>query len=91
MSNVKVERDHALGAEIAATRIKQIEPKLKERYGVTLDWKGTSADIKGKGVSGTVTVEDARVALDLKLGLMLKPLAGKIREGIEKQVDQALA
>lgn len=91
MADIELDREHALGSEGATDRLKGIEDKLKERYGVTLDWRGSLADVRGKGVSGTITVEETRVALELKLSLMLKPLKGKIREGIERQVDKALA
>ncbi len=90
MADIELDREHALGAEGATDRLKGIEDKLKEKYGVTLDWRGSLADVRGKGVSGTIKVEETRVALQLKLGLILKPLKGKIREGIEKQVDKAL-
>ncbi|MEL6544401.1 MAG: polyhydroxyalkanoic acid system family protein [Myxococcota bacterium] len=91
MADIEMSRDHSLGADGATERLKGIEPKLKEKYGVTLAWSGPVADVKGKGVSGKITVEEAKVALQLKLGLMLKPLKGKIQEGIERQVDKALA
>lgn len=91
MADIHMTRDHALGAEGATDRLKGIEPKLKEKYGVTLAWTGHRAEVKGTGVSGRITVEEARVGLELKLGLMLKPLKGKIQEGIERQVEKALA
>ena len=91
MSDIRVNRDHELGVEGATERLKGIEPKLKEKYGVTLAWAGSRAEVKGKGVSGQVTVQEAHIGLELKLGLLLKPLKSKIQEGIESQVDKALA
>jgi putative polyhydroxyalkanoate system protein len=91
MSEIKIERNHQLGSVEARKRVDGLEVKLKEKYGVTLEWKGNVANVKGTGVSGTLAVEDAKVAVNLKLGLLLRPLAGKIKEGLEHQVNKALA
>lgn len=90
MSEIKIERTHALGVAEARKRVDTLEPKLKEKYGVALAWNGNTANVKGTGVSGTLAVDEGKVSVNLKLGLMLRPLAGKIREGLEKQVDKAL-
>lgn len=91
MSEIKIDRNHALGTSEAKTRVNNLEPKLKEKYGVSLDWNGNTANVKGTGVSGTLSVDEAKVSVNLKLGLLLRPMAGKIREGLEAQVDKALA
>ncbi|MEO1171723.1 MAG: polyhydroxyalkanoic acid system family protein [Myxococcota bacterium] len=91
MADIEMSRDHDLGAQGATDRLKGIEDKLRDKYGVTLAWAGNVADVKGKGVSGKITVEETLVSLSLKLGMMLKPLKGKIREGIERSVEKALA
>lgn len=90
MADIELDRQHTLGVVGATERLQGIEDKLQEKYGVTLNWRGHGADVRGKGVSGLITVEENRISLRLKLGLMLRPLKGKIREGIERQVDTAL-
>ena len=91
MSEINFERDHALGREEVRRRFAEVEQKLNERYGVKLAWHGDAADVKGSGVTGTIEVTDSKVNIRLKLGLMVRPLAGKIREAMEKQIDRALA
>jgi putative polyhydroxyalkanoate system protein len=90
MADIKIERNHSLGKAEAKKRVLDLETKLKEKYGVKLDWRGDKADVKGTGVSGSLDVGEARVALELKLGLLLKPMGGKIRQAIERTVDKAL-
>lgn len=91
MANIDIERTHALGLEEVRKRVSSMEDKLKERYGVRLTWRGDEAEVKASGVAGTIAIADAKVSINLKLGLMMKPLAGKIREAMEKQLDKALA
>jgi putative polyhydroxyalkanoate system protein len=92
MSEIKIERTHNLGKTEAEKRVKQLEPKLKDKYGVELSWKSDGeAQVKGTGLSGVLRVDDVNVAVDLKLGLLLRPMAGKIRGALEHQIDKALA
>lgn len=90
MSEIKIERAHKLGSKEARKRVDNLEAKLKEKYGVSLEWNGNVANVKGTGVSGTLAVEDAKVAVNIKLGLLLRPLAGQIKQGLEHQVNKAL-
>jgi putative polyhydroxyalkanoate system protein len=91
MAEINIERNHELGLDELRKRLDSMEAKLKERYGVKLAWRGAhEAEVKGTGVSGTISLGDKRVAVNLKLGLMVRPLAGKIREAMEKQLDKAL-
>jgi putative polyhydroxyalkanoate system protein len=90
MADIDIERSHALSPDALVARLASMEDKLRERYGVTLVWRGHTADVKGTGVKGEVVVEPQRVAVHLKLGLLVRPFASKIRETMEKQIDRAL-
>lgn len=90
MSEINIERNHELGRVEARRRLLEMEEKLKERYGVKLSWNGDLAEVKGTGVTGSIDISEANIAIKLKLGLMVRPLAGKIREVMEKQLDKAL-
>ncbi len=92
MAEIRIERPHSLGKAEAKKRVQDLEPKLKTKYGVELAWNGDGeAQVKGTGVSGLLRVAESNVAVDLKLGLLLRPMAGKIRGALEHQIDKALA
>ena len=91
MSNIQIHRHHGLDADEARRRIDSIAPMLKDKYGVSLTWSGQRAEISGRGVSGFATVDATDLELNLKLSLLLRPLAGVIRGAIEKSIDEALA
>jgi putative polyhydroxyalkanoate system protein len=46
--------------------------------------------VTGKGVSGSIAISDTQLVVNLKLGLMMRPLAGQIRAAIQRQIDKAL-
>ena len=84
MAHIDIEKDHQLGRDEARKRLREMENKLKERYGVSLAWRGDEADVKATGVTGTINIEENKVAINLTLGLMVRPLAGRIREAMER-------
>lgn len=90
MSTICIERTCTLGEQSAREQLAEVEPMLRDRYGIQLAWQGSQAKITGSGVSGTVHIGADRVRVELKLGLLLRPLAGKIRGALEAQLDKAL-
>lgn len=90
MSHVKIDRNHSMGAAAARERVAEIEPMLKDKYGVSLDWRGNEATVKGRGVTGAASITDDHLLIELKLGLLIRPLAGKIQKVMEEQLDRAL-
>ncbi len=90
MSTLCIERDCSLAPADARKQLADVEPMLRERYGIHLAWQGSEAKITGTGVSGTVRLDSGSVRVEIKLGLLLRPLAGKIRSALEAQLDKAL-
>ena len=91
MSKINIEREHQLGsADEAKALVAPVEEKLKERYGVSFDWSGNSAKIKGTGVSGHFILDDTKILVEIKLGLLLRPLARKIEESIAAAIDRRI-
>ncbi|MEE8410227.1 MAG: polyhydroxyalkanoic acid system family protein [Myxococcota bacterium] len=90
MSHIKIERRHTLGAAVAKGRVAEIEPMLRDRFGIRIEWNGTNATFKGRGVSGSARITDDQLKIELELGLIVRPFAGKIRRVMEKNIDEAL-
>lgn len=91
MSELKFSKQHALGRQEVKERITKMENHLKEKYGVNFKWEGDRAEVKAAGVTGTLTLQDKSVDVSLKLGLLMKPMAGKIREAMDKQLERMFA
>jgi putative polyhydroxyalkanoate system protein len=91
MASIQINKPHHLGRGEAHRRIEAMEPKLQQEYGVTLDWDGDRANVRASSVSGELVVDDDELRVQLKLGLALLPVQGKIRSTLDQQLDQALA
>ena len=92
MADIDIERKHTFSQAEAREKVKVVEDNLRNRFGVSVQWNSDDeASFKGKGFSGTLRVTNEIVKITVKLGMLLKPLSGKIRQGIESGVDKALA
>ncbi len=91
MAKISIHEGHRLGKEEAHRRLEKLQAELEKKYGVELVWHGHEADIKASRLSGKIVVDDAAVDIDLKLGLALTALQGRIRSAIAQEVHRALA
>lgn len=92
MADVRVSESHQLSPEEAIARVKSFEEMLA-KYRVSAVWKGTHADLKGTGVSGTIDVTDSAVNVVVKLGLLARA-AGvdptKLESSIRRRLGESL-
>jgi hypothetical protein len=69
-----------------------ITPELLAKFQVkaTLDYKEDLICAKGKGFKLDLGFEDNACTVKIDLSFLLKPLKGKVLEGIEKQLNRII-
>jgi hypothetical protein len=71
-----------------------ITPELIAKFKVKADVDYNEANkkikAKGKGFELNINLLDDKAVADIKLSLLLKPLKGKVLEGIEKQLKRVV-
>ena len=91
MPKYQVDIPHGLTPEEAKQRIEGATGKLQKDYGATCTWKSANElSVSRKGLDARVTVEPARVHIDLSLGFLLTPFAERIKTGIAKELSGIL-
>ncbi|MBI2606230.1 MAG: polyhydroxyalkanoic acid system family protein [Deltaproteobacteria bacterium] len=75
------------------TRITELRAKgkLSVIRDIRFDDSGLSAQATGSGFRALIACADGKVSVDLKLGLLLRPMRGQIEEGLRKRLQDALA
>ncbi len=93
MSTIEVKQNHSLTQEEAKSRLAGFEEQLA-KYGAKLEWSGSTAELKGMGVSGDAAVTDEVVTVRVKLGILAKA-AGvdpeRLKGSLEKRLASALS
>lgn len=92
MPKFEVDIPHALAPAEVRTRLASATGKIEANYGATCKWTGErQLDVSRKGFDARVTIEDARVHVDMNLGFLLVALAPAIKAGLAKELSSLLA
>jgi len=91
MPKYEVDIPHTLTPDDVKTRLGGATAKIESHYGAACKWTGDrQLSVSRKGLDALVTIEDARVHVDMTLGFMLVPLAGAIKAGLTKELASLL-
>ena len=92
MAKLTIEQAHSLPLDEVKKRLEELANRLSAKYGIEANWTGDrEASLKRTGVTGKITLHEAKVAVLLDLSFALLPLKGKIQERIEHELKSALA
>jgi putative polyhydroxyalkanoate system protein len=92
MADVHVIEPHTLPPSEAIARVKSFEEMLS-KYGVKAVWSGTTAELKGTGVSGSINVTSTAVDITVKLGFLAKTIGVdpvRLESSIRRRLSEGL-
>jgi len=88
MSTININEPHTLGTAGAREAIASFEEMMK-KYGISADWSGNSAKLKGAAAKGSIDVSDSAVDVVIKLGMAAK-MFGVNPERLEASIRKRL-
>ena len=90
MSVIKVSEPHNTTAADAVGKITSFEEMMK-KYGVKAVWSGTTAKLKGTGVSGGIDVNASTCDVEVKLGMLARRMVdpARLEASIRKRLKAA--
>ena len=90
MAKVSINYPHSKSIEEAREAANTFAGKLQSKLGVNYEWQGDSMQLDRQGVSGSLTLTEGAVDIELKLGMMLTPMKGQIESEIARQLEKYL-
>jgi putative polyhydroxyalkanoate system protein len=91
MSNIHVKYKHSLNPEDTRKRVEQIAKGLKKEYKIDYAWKGNRLLFKRSGAAGYLDLGDGFIELNMKLGMVLTSMKGKIEKTIKQNMVAELS
>ncbi|MFK7966399.1 MAG: polyhydroxyalkanoic acid system family protein [Burkholderiaceae bacterium] len=88
MANLKFERAHTMGLDGARGAAERVATEMADNYDFNNEWQGNVLHFKRSGVKGTLSIEDERIELNAKLGVLLAAFAPKIQAQLDQNFDQ---
>ena len=91
MSSFPVSRHHQLSRREAAARLNPFAQRMAGEYGLDVTWRGNhAATFSRSGLTGSLSISDACVVVEIHHDFALRLFSGKIRRGIEDGLATAL-
>lgn len=90
MSDIKYVRTHSLPLKQAKAIAQKTADDLAEEYDLVSEWEGDTLHFHRSGVEGHMHVTPEEIALDVKLGFLLRPFKAKFEQHIERHLDELL-
>jgi putative polyhydroxyalkanoate system protein len=85
---ISINRKHGLGLEGANAKLHELGSQFAAKYGVTTSQSGSTVNVSGSGVTGSIGVTDNDISVDLELGFAAGMFAGKIEDGLKTQLEK---
>jgi len=79
---ISIRYPHNTSADDAAQRLSALGKDAAARYGVSVKGDDRRALISGRGVNGSLVLDDTHINVDLKLRLPASLVAGRVESGI---------
>ena len=92
MPDIHIKRNHKYTRDDVRNRVQKATEQLKSQYPIKTEWKGQDQlNFSATGVKGTIDIRDAELEVKVEIGLLARPLKGRIEDGINKALDRELA
>ena len=90
MPDIALTREHHLGLKAAKAAANKMVAKLDEKFDLSGDWQGNTLSFSRPGVTGSLTVSETTMVLEVTLGFMLKMMKAPIEKAVHEQLDKVL-
>lgn len=90
MADINLTRRHTMGKEDAKAATERVAQELEAQLNASYRWEGDTLRFERSGASGHLEVREDAVHAAIDLGLMLKPMKGRIHREAEQLLDKHL-
>ncbi len=91
MATIDIRRPHAIGKDRARSAAETVAQRLEQKLQIRYHWDGDDLKFERSGASGCIHVTDQEVRVLVDLGLMLRPMKGKVEQKVHQYLDEALS
>lgn len=91
MADIDIRRAHNKTPEEARKIAQEVADRLSGKFDTEVRWQGNDLVFERMGLSGKLAVMADEVHIQANLGLLLKPLKGRIVAEVERFLDESLA
>ena len=90
MATIHITKAHQLDQKTVRNNVQELADMLTEKLSAEYTWEKDRLVFKRSGANGFVRLGDQELEIEVKLGMMLRPLKGTIEKTIIDYLDQRL-
>jgi putative polyhydroxyalkanoate system protein len=95
MAQIDIRRANPLGKAAARERTEALAKRLEAKFDIRWQWKGDDLAFNAphgpaKGTTGTISVDDAHVRVQVALPLLLRAFKGRVEDRVNDELDKLL-
>jgi len=90
MATIQIRRSHRLDQQHIREQVQNLADKLASELGADYLWQGDRLHFERSGAKGDIDIGDGYLEFNLKLGMLLSPLKGKIESSVVEYLDEHL-
>ncbi|MDH5183192.1 MAG: polyhydroxyalkanoic acid system family protein [Gammaproteobacteria bacterium] len=91
MATIQIRRSHQLDQQHIREQVQNLADKLASDLGVTCQWQGDRLHFERSGAKGNIQIGEGYLEFEIKLGMLLSPLKGKVEKTVTEYLDTHLA
>jgi len=91
MATIHITKTHQLDQQTVRTNVQELADMLAEKLSAEYQWEKDRLVFKRSGANGFVRIGNQEVEVEVKLGMLLRPLKGTIEKTIADYLEERLA
>jgi len=90
MADIRIARPHILPLSRARAAAQDAADELAKAYALTWSWQGDTLKFQRSGVQGSIEVSPSQIAVEIRLGLLLKGMRKTIEQRVSRRLEELL-
>lgn len=90
MASLHIEHTTSLAKDDIREKLGEVMGKVEKKFDLEGSWSGDNYMFKRSGVDGKAVIQDGKVVVDIKLGMLLSALKGKIESELKSKLQEGL-
>ena len=90
MADIRIARPHGMPVSRAKAAAQAAADELAKTYSLSSRWQGNILHFRRNGLDGHIEISPSQVALEIRLGILLKGFRRTIEKAIGQRLEQAL-
>lgn len=90
MASLHIEHTTSLDKSSVREKLGEVMEKVEKKFDLEGSWSGDNYTFKRSGVDGKAVIQDGKVVVDIKLGMLLGALKGKIESELKTKLQEGL-